>query len=237
MKKRNRIILCVFLAFAALLAALLFWQRSNVRAIWKWLTQDSETIAENYEKSKTEHHDAIVEEFQGAITVKPPSAAQSGDLLDGKVTPEEVKEALGLIAVNPDAPDGPQTAVSQGSPSNQPTVSLEELVNHCVSELYSCKVDVMAELGVLKQAALDEWKALEPKQRTKAKKMDIITDGLQKCYDKEVVVDREVEAILDKYREKINQIQADTSVLDTLWEFYCQEKEDEKAYYLDKYVN
>lgn len=234
MKKRNQIILYILLLLVALIAALLFWQRSNVRAIWKWLTLDSETIAENYEKSKTEHHDAIVEEFQGAITVKPPSAAQSGALLDGKLTPEEVKEALGLIAVNPETPDGPQTAVNQAPAS---TYSLDELVNQCVSELYSCKVDVMADLGVMKQAALDEWIALDPKQRTKAKRMDIITAGLQKCYDKEVVVDREVEAILEEYRDKINQIQADASVLDTLWEYYCQEKEDEKAYYLDKYVN
>lgn len=234
MKKRKQIILCILLLLIALLAVFLFWQRSNVRAVWKWLTLDSETIAENYENHKSEHHDAIVDEFQGAITVKPPSAAQSGALLDGKVSPEEVKEALGLIAVHPDAPDGPQTAANQAP---APTYSLDELVNQCISELYSCKVDVMAELGVLKQSALDEWIALEPKQRTKAKRMDIVTAGLQKCYDKEVVVDREVEAILDKYREKINQIQADTSVLDTLWEYYCQEKEDEKAYYLDKYVN
>lgn len=237
MKKRKKILRSILLILLLILAAVLFWQRSNVRAVWRWLTQDSETIAENYEKSKAEHHEAIVEEFQGAITVKPPSAEQSGDLLDGKVSPEEVKEALGLVAVTPEEPEGPQTAVTQNVTPAQPAYSLDELVNQCVAELYSCKVDVMAELGVLKQAALDEWIALQPSQRTKAKKMDIITAGLQKCYEKEVQVDSEVEAILDKYREKINQIKADASVLDTLWEYYCQEKEDEKAYYLDKYVN
>lgn len=237
MKKRKKIVYCILLLLLALLAVLLYWQRSNVRAVWKWLAQDSETIAANYENSKLEHHEALVDEFQEAITVKPPSAAQSGDLLDGKVTPEEIKEALGLIAVNPEDPEGPQTAVDQTPAASQPTYTLDELVNQCVSELYGCKVDVMAELGVLKQSALEEWKALNPSQRTKAKKMDIITAGLEKCYEKEVQVDSEVEAILDKYREKINQIQADASVLDTLWEYYCQEKEDEKAYYLDKYVN
>lgn len=231
MSKRKKLFLVVLIVVVVLMAVVFYWQRSNVRAIWRWITQDSETIASNYEKSKTEHHEAISEQFQGAITVKPPSAEQSGALLNGTLSPEEVKEALGLVAVMPEEPDGLQTA------SGQPTYSLDELVNQCVAELYACKVDVMAELGVLKQSFLEQWKALEPAQRTKAKKMDLITSGLKKCYEKEVQVDSEVETILSKYREKINQMKADASVLDTLWQYYCQEKEDEKAYYLDKYVN
>lgn len=214
-KRRGWIILLIVLI---LLVALAFWQFDNLKALWLYVTMDDEAISQQMEGVRDQHHQSL--EQQHAITVKPPSLEQSEDLLDGKVTPEEVKQSLGI-------------APSQTQPAKK---TAEELVNECVAELYALKVDVMAELGTMKQELLDEWKALPGPQRTKEKKLELGYDALEDCYDFCVEVDRDVKAILDKYRPLLKDLGADTAVLDTLWEYYCEEKASEKAYYLNKYL-
>lgn len=66
--------------------------------------------------------------------------------------------------------------------------------------------------------------------------MEIGFDGLEKCYDLEVAIDEQVKGILDGYRIELEELNADTSVLDDLWKYYCEKKASEKAYYMDKYL-
>lgn len=202
----------------AVLVGLVCWQYDNLQALWLYVTMDEETVSRQVEQVRGQHHEAL--EQQHAVTVKPPSLEQSNDLLDGKVTPEEVKESLGITT-------------TQAQPAGK---SAEDLVNECVAELYALKVDVMAELGTMKQELLDEWKALPAAKRTREKKLELGYAGLDECYDFAVEVDRQVKAILDKYRPLLEEMGADTGVLDTLWEYYCEEKASEKAYYLNKYL-
>ncbi len=240
MKKCIKIVCIILLALLLLLGGLCIWQRDKVRALYLYLTTDAESIAANTEQVRAQNHAALVDRFPDTITVTPPTIEQSEALLDGKVKPEEVKESLGIAqaekpadAAEPaPAPEGQSSAAAQ-TPKPDP----EELVNQCVAELYACKVDVMAQLGVLKQAALDQWSALSQEQRTKTKKTEIIMDGLRQCYDLEADVDAQVQEILDRYRTALQEAGGDATVTDTLWNAYCQEKETEMAYYLNKYMN
>lgn len=209
-------------AFAVLLLAALavgIWQRNNLRAVYTFLTQDSQTIAQSVERQREEHRQAIQE--QVPITVAPPSTQQSEAILSGRMTPEQVKEELGI------------TAQLDRLGSEQ---SAEELVNSCVAELYACKVDIMARLGEMKQAAVSQWNQLSEEERTDARLRELGLAGLEDCYDLEVSADSWVQEILARYRERLEQMDADTQILDTLWEYYCDEKASEKAYYLDKYL-
>ena len=113
----------------------------------------------------------------------------------------------------------------------------EDIIAQCVAELYAYKADVMGYLGGLRQAAADEWNALEPALRTKAKKAQIASAGLQQCYSYEAQVDGHVQQILATYRAKMVNIGEDTAPIDILWNYYCDEKEAEKSYYFDKYLD
>ncbi len=218
MKRKKRSILIAAVVLLILLAALVVWQWSNLQAFYLYLTMDESTIAQQMEDTRQEHHETLKKEY--TVTVKPPSLEQSNDLLDGKASAEEVKENLGILQQSP-------------QPAKK---TAEELTNECVAELYALKVDVMAKLGTMKQELLNRWNALSPQQRTQEKKLELGYEGLDACYDYEVEVNKQVRAILEKYRPLLKDIGADTGVLDTLWKYYCEEKASEKAFYLDKYL-
>ena len=222
MKKWLKVLLLCVLVLLLLAAGLYLWQRENINAIVHVLKTDSETIAQELENKRQEHHQAIEESTGNALTVKPITKEQSQDLLDGKVTPEEIKEELGLPTEPP-----AETALS----------TQEDIINQCVAELYAYKADVMGYLGGLKQAALAQWRALDKKERTATKKAEISMEGLRQCYAYEAQVDAGVQEILGRYRSKMTDIGGDTKPIDDLWYYYCDEKEAEKSYYIDQYIN
>ena len=153
-----------------------------------------------------------------------PTTEQSDAILSGQMTPEQVKDELGITEqLN-------KTETGEDRPA-------EELLRSCVAELYACKVDIMARLAVLKQETLDIWLSLSDEERTSTKMKELGFAGLDKCYQLEAVVDGQVREILARYRELLRDTDADLSILDDLWDYYVDEKAAEKAYYLDKYLN
>lgn len=231
MKRWKKVLLTVVVVLAAAVAALAIWQRDNLKAVHTALTTDREILAQDMQE-KADKHQKVLED--SGVTVIPPSVQQNEDLIDGKVSADEVKDALG-IAVSP-TPN--QEPVPSGVlPSAAPVLSAEELLNSCVAELYACQIDLMAQLGEMKQAAIDQWTALAEEERTDLKKQEIGMAGLRQCYDLEAGTDAAVKDILAQYRAQLEQIGADTGQLDELWVYYCEEKEAQKAFYLNKYLN
>lgn len=228
MKRWKKILLAVLAALALLLGGLCVWQWNNIQALYAFLTMDSEEIAGNLELKREEHHQAI-RETVGELTVNAPTTAQSDAILSGRVTSEEVKQELGITE------QLARTEAEEQDPTVQgPTEG--DLINSCIAELYGCKIDVIAVLGGMKEAALAEWNGLPEEQRTEARLKEIGFEGLNRCYELEAVVDDQVREILGRYREKLRRIDGDPGILDTLWDYYEDEKAAEKAYYLDKYV-
>jgi len=219
MKTWLKVLLIVLGVIVVLLVALYIWQGENIRALIKAWSSDSETLAAELEDLRTEHHEAIEEELGITLPVKPITAEQSQDLLSGKKTPEEVREEMGL-------PDQSEYSSTK-----------EDIVSQCVAELYAYKADVMGYLGGLRQEAIYEWNSLSAKDKTKTKKSEIAMDGISKCYEYEAVVDGHVQEILDVYRGKLRAIGEDTGPIDILWNYYCDEKEAEKAFYFSQYLD
>ena len=228
MKRKTRCFLWFLAVILAALTALAVWQRNNLKAFYLFLTLDTENVAQQMEQTREEHFQKLETEHQ--ITVRAPDRAQSDALLNGDMTAEEVKQVLGIVPTEPTEPIEP-TQNEQA-----PKKTAQDLINECTAELYACKVDTMAMLGELKQQALEEWKAMPASERTKQAKIKLGLAKLNVCYEREVAVDSQVQAILDKYRPLLEEIGADTSVLGTLWEYYCEEKASEKAYYMNMYL-
>ena len=258
MKRWKKISLGVALTLSAAAVGLGVWQQENIRALYTFLTTDTETLSGTLQDKQQAQQETLEQEFH--ITVAPPSLDISNDLLDGKLSAEDAKDALGITQVipPPEAPPEPQPKPQPAVPAPAPQPEapapepppappeqseadrlalIEEQVNLCVAELYACEVDLMAQLGQMKQAAIDEWVSLSPEERTPARKRQIGLAGLDACYKLEVVVDDQVDAILSRYEAPILELGGDTAVLDDLWRYYCDKKADQKAYYMDKYLD
>ena len=232
MKPWKKILLAVLAALVLLLGGLCLWQWNNIQALYAFLTQDSEQIARDLEQKREEHHQAIADAI-GELTIQAPTTEQSDAILSGAVTPEQVKEELGITAQL----EKTEPAREPQEGEEEPAVTAQELLRSCVAELYACKVDILGTLAQLKQEALAEWFALPAEEQTDTRLKEIGLAGLRKCYDLEVEVDRQVDGILDRYRVQLEAIGGDTSVLKELRAYYEDEKTAEKAYYMDKYLN
>lgn len=233
MKRWKKILLAVLAALVLLLGGLCLWQWNNIQALYAFLTQDSEQIAQNLEQKREEHHQAIAD-LVGDLPVSAPTTEQSDAILSGAVSPEQVKEELGITAQLEKTEPAQEPQEGEEEP---PAATAQELLRSCVAELYACKVDILGTLAQLKQEALAEWFALPAEEQTDTRLKEIGLAGLRKCYALEVEVDRQVDGILDRYRVQLEAIGGDTSVLKELRAYYEDEKTAEKAYYMDKYLN
>lgn len=220
MKKWLTVTVIVLMAVVLAAGGLYLWQRENIHALWKAMTTDSETIAAELEQTRKDHLKELEEAAQVQIHVEPVTPQQSEDLLDGKVTAEEVQAQMGY------EPAAAETVKTK-----------DEIVNQCVAELYAYKAEVMGMLGGIKQETVQQWNALEASERTATKKAELGTQAIGKCYQYEATVDGRVQEILAKYRPKLIEIGEDPAPIDLLWNQYCDEKEAEKSYYMDKYMN
>jgi len=267
MKRWKKVVLLVLLVVLLALAALCMWERQNLKAVYLFLTRDSDSIAAAVEENRENHRKELEDTTQFEITVQAPSSEQNNAILDGTKTGEEVKQELGLLPIEP-KPEKPDLPLDSGGntggeetnppvttppastppagggtqspaadPEPTPALTAQDLVNQCIAEMYACEVDVMVTLGQMKEEVETAWAALQPSERNKTRKLEFVTAGLQDCYDLEVEVDARITEILDRYRAALKEIGADTAVMDMLWKQYCEEKETQKAYYMDIYVN
>lgn len=247
MKRWLKILIGIVLVIVLIIAGLAIWQWDNIRAAYTAFTSDAETLTAQLEVQRQEQQETL-SEFN--VTIQALDAAQTGDLLDGKVSAEEVKASLGITQQMIDeakAETSTDTGRKGGSkkPSKPATKdtgkSVQEqandLMNKCAAELYACEVDLMAQLGEMKQSALAKWFTIPEQDRSDDKLISIGLTGLEQCYDLEVRADKEVKAILARYRTQMKSLGVSTTALDDIWKYYCEKKANQKAYYLNKYIN
>jgi len=247
-----------------LLAAVLIlyiWQWKNIRALYKALTTDSTQIGESLESIRNENKEELESKADIIINIKPPSLEQSDGLLDGTLDPDDVKESLtekdteGTVETETETEEitetetekelvtetekvtETKTEVATENKPETPEFDLEATLNECVKELYFYKVDIMYKLGKLREDTQTWWRSLPAEERTPQRRSKVAVDTLAKCYEYEEEADAEVKKILAKYRDILKSNKADTSILDEMWDIYCEEKESEKIYYLDKYLD
>jgi len=246
-------LMAVLLLFAAAIAVcgrFALKHRDNLKAIYAAKTESTESIVEKAEKSKREQETLLRE---NDVQVAPPNLEQLESLINGTSTSDEVKAELGLdTKTGPAKPAGQETAPGDGEtatalpeqpepqeppePPEQRQARIRDLIDRCVKELYAYEVELMADLGVLKQMAIDEYTALPEEERTKEAKTKIGFKYLDVCYEMEVESDKQVKGILDRLRGDLESLDADTEIADTLWLHYCDEKSTAKEYYLNKYL-
>ena len=241
MRRKKRIWLYVLLFLLAVIAAVVIWKWQTIRMVHTVMTADKETIVQELETQSEKERD-LLERYDIAVT--PPTVQQRDDLIQGKLSGEELKQQLGLTPASatpaqaapetskPDEPQQPEPAEDPDDPEAKANVIVEE----CVRSLYALQVDMISQLGAYRQAALDAWAALEPSERTAARKMDIVVEGMNRCEALESSSDAAVLDLLDSCRGELAALGASTDVIDELWESYSAEKQATKSYFLSQYT-
>lgn len=239
MKRKRRIWIYVLLLLLAVIAAIVIWQRENLRTVRDVLTNDEQSAAAQLQARQEKDQD-VLQRYD--VSVTPPSIAQQEDLLRGKASAQEIKQQLGLDAQSPQPSDGPAEAEAEAPPEGEPEAEAAEapdaqtLVEDCVRRLYAKQLDLMEELGSYRQSAILAWDDLSPEERTDARKMSIAYDGLEKCQALEKQADADVRAMLDECRAQLEAIGASADVVDELWESYLEQKHASRVYFLSQYL-
>ena len=251
MKRRKRIWIYVLLILLAALAAVVIWQRQNIRAVYTVVTADKEAIARDLEAKDSEKQ-ALLDRYDVSVTL--PTMEQREQVIKGKLSADELKQQMGLQPAGeaetgktgktgkPGGTGKPPAAAPQTqAPAvpeapDDPAAKAAALVEDCIRSLCDLQVDMLAQLGSYRQDALNEWNALSKEERTESRKMQIALEGLDRCEALEKESDAKVHALLDACRGELTALGASTDVLDELWDSYSAEKQSTKTYFLSQYA-
>lgn len=246
MKKWVKIIIGIVLALAIIVAGLVIWQWGNIQAVYTAATQNTEDISEQIEQAAQVQQSSLADY---GVTLKSLDTGQTESLLDGTVSAEDIKKDMGIsyeVIEQAKAETAQQSSKKEpAKPQKKTKAELEaenkakitDLINKCTAELYACEIDLMAQVGAIKKEEMAGWIATPVEDRKKEVLIQIGFRGLERCYKLEVSADKQVKEILGRYKKPLKDLGADTGVLDEMWKFYCQKKANQKAYYLNKYLN
>ena len=132
MKQWKKVGVCVIPVVLAIALGLTVRQWENFKTVCTVLLDDSKAISRKMGETQHKQKENLGEAYH--ITVLPPSIAQSNALLNGKTSPEEVKDSLGISQVMQTIPeqeeggtDSPQPAQTQqpAKPKLEPTKTPE----------------------------------------------------------------------------------------------------------------
>ncbi|MCR5825198.1 MAG: hypothetical protein K6G54_01400, partial [Oscillospiraceae bacterium] len=213
----------------------------NVKTFYRAKVNSSEAIVRRAEASKEQQRSVLAE---NGVSVVPPSLEQLERVIEGETDSDTLKDELGVGVATEQPPASDETAPVPAPETNAPAPLTEEereeqtrrSVDSAVKALYAYEVELMADLGALKQEAMDEYHALPEEEQTNDNKIRIGYSYLKRCYAMEVEADKRVKAILNGLRSELTALGADTKLADTLWQSYCEEKATAKEYYLNKYL-
>lgn len=187
------------------------WQRENIEAKVLAEVYDRETLSDRLDQVRQENQEQLE---QKGVTVPALTQKQMDRLLRGKLTEEKALSKLDLDQYSSDD-------------------SAADALNHCVAELYRYEARLYAQLGEIRQNAINTLHSYPKSERTRSLKHDIKMDAVSACYALEVEADNQVSAIIAEYRVKVADLGGDPEDVDSLWGVYCSEKKSVKAYYFN----
>lgn len=191
-------------------AGLAVWQWDNVKPYIISKFKDPESLSERLNEKRQENQKKLAEQ---GVEVPGLTKEQMDALIKGEITAEEVTKSLGLDEFQSDS-------------------TIDDLMNHCVAELYQYQSQLYGQLGAVRQSFLADWKSRPKSERTFSAKQELKSAAASQCYAMEVEADNHVQAILARYHGLVAQQGGDSSRIDSLWSIYCSEKASVKAYYL-----
>lgn len=217
MKKRNVIILTIFIIIILAITVMAIYQRNNISAVITSVSKTEEEIAKELDNSKKQLATELEEKY--STVVSDLTADEEKQIMKGELSVEEAVENI-------------NKKYEEKKTNNNNASKVDELIGDKVIELYSLKAYYLGQLGQMEATVKREYSAL-PKEKKNLlgikeianKHMGTAMSLLNQC-------DKQVNDLISQLEKELKSSKADTSILKTIRDTYENEKALKKAYYL-----
>lgn len=222
-KKILLIILCVILAA---IVAVGIWQRNNIKALYYFLSiRSTEDISRRIEENKKEHQE-VVSKYISSGEIRDFTEAEEQRIISGEISVEAATEIIRQEFKN-------SGKSSEGSvESTGAATDLDDFIAENIIQLYSYKAYYLGQLGQIEKAAVADYKALAPKERTLVNKQSIVDKYMNTANGLLGECDSRVAEITAKLKARLTAENMDLELIDKIKSSYEEEKALKKAYYM-----
>lgn len=251
MKKRYAVLLIILL----FVAALCFWQRNNIEALFIFATNDkasTERLIEENKEKLDEELKQYADVVPRSLTPEEEEKIASGEmsisdavkmLLDETETESTVESEKGSGETKSDS-EAPSAAQPKEEPSSQPSPGQtvvkkndkekeNSIIKRYTAELYSMKAYYIGQLSQIEGRARSEFSAMTPAEKKNLSKAAFVgkyagyaTSLLGEC-------DSRVNSLLSQMKSELSAVGGDMAIISTIRQAYESEKAARKAYYLN----
>lgn len=211
----------VILIIAAAVISLFIWQKNNISAVISASKYSDEDIEQQITDSK-KNVEAQLKDYN-VTGLRDFTIEEEEDIRKGKLS---VEEAIEKILSESNIGQAEKTDDIQGEKSQKKTEnSSSEIVSNYTVKLYSLKASYLGQIGNL----IDEAKA---DYKGGASASELMSNYLGRAASLEKEADSQVDSLLSELKTKLNEIGADTGIVNTMKSSYENEKSLKKSYYL-----
>ena len=242
MKKRYAVLLIILLA----VAALCFWQRNNIEALFIFATNNAEDtqrlIEENREKLNKEL-EKYTDVVPRQLTAEEEEKIASGELSVADATKmlieeDPIKDGAAEKTEDGQKTESPETKPAEKPAANTGTVKKDKskenaIIKRYTAELYSMKAYYIGQLNQIEGRARTEFSSMSASEKKNLSKAAFVgkyagyaTSLLGEC-------DSKVNSLLADMKTELSEVGGDTSIISTIRQAYEGEKAARKAYYLN----
>ncbi len=255
MKKACSIILAIII----LLSALCIWQRNNLKAVYLFLTNDTEDVERILEENRATLEEKVKEYgdyVTRGLTAEEEAQIASGELsveeatkmlleeaekaAEEKINEEAEKEAEtveDVVPVTPDAKEPVKETEKEEKTSSQKAESDKkkegEIIRNYTAQFYSLKAYYMGQLSQIETRAKNDYSALSKEEKKNLSKASFISKYVGYATSLQNECDGKVNSLLKSMKEELKAIGADTAIIGVIQQTYEQEKAARKAYYMN----
>ncbi len=240
-KKQHKVLKVVLIILVILIigiAAFLFYQRDNISAVINSVKYSQEDIQQKINENRTNTENTLKE--YDIENLRDFTFEEEEQIRRGEITYEEALEKImkesGItdsLSVVSDGNSSNQSGASSNSPVPNVTANSDtakDIVAEYAVKLYGLKAYYLGQLGNLADMAKADYKSSGSLKQ-------IASDYLGKAASLESEADSAVDSLLSELKGKLENLDADTSVVDTMKSAYEDEKVLKKSYYLSLYQN
>lgn len=241
--KKKHTVLKVFFALVILIAVIAgifaYKQKENIQAVIDSRKYSSEELSTRITESKQQVQEAI--SAYDLPIVRDFTLEEEEKIRKGELTAEEAVQLIMAPekAENTDAAST-ETAPSpeqSSAPSDTTTTQVQQnpadvIVANYIQQVYGLKAYYIGALG---QVEGEMRAAYIESGRDKTKIAGIVQNYMPRVGALESECDGKISSLLASMRSELSAVGADTSITDTIYNAYIEEKALKKAYYLSKY--
>lgn len=219
MKKWKVFLIAILTISVLAVVAVSVWQRDNIGAVVKTVTNSSEEIAKEMNDTKKKLEEELKK--QNIDVVSDFTAEEEKQILKGELS---VEDAVANLTE--------KYKKTQNKPTAANSSQADKLIGEKTVELYSLKAYYLGQLGQMEKKVKADYVALPEEKKNFVGKKDIVNSYMSTAVGLMNQCDARVEKILAELKAGLEKLKADTSIIKTIRSAYENEKNLKKAYYL-----